>query len=102
GQTLVNWASPAVTDPTIGKNLCEGALDIVAQAVTAPIQALSLDNVKAQSTNGKLYDVSMKAPKQDYQSDRLAEGKWTWHFTVSSGTADVPSSFAGDRTGVAN
>jgi hypothetical protein len=102
GQTLVNWASPAVTDPTIGKNLCEGALGIVADAVTKPIQELTLDNVKAQSANGKLYDISMKVPKLDYQSDRLAEGKWSWHFDVSGGTADVPSTFAGDRTGVAN
>jgi hypothetical protein len=91
-----------VTDPTIGKDLCEGALGLVADAVTKPIQDLTLDNVKAQTTNGKLYDISMKAPKQDYQSDRLAEGKWTWHFDVSGGTADVPSSFAGDRTGNAN
>lgn len=102
GQQIVDWASPAVTDPQIGKDLCEGALGIVAQAIQAPIEALSLDNVKAELTNGKLYDVSMKAPKQDYQADRLAEGKWTWHFDVSGGTADVPSSFMGDRTGTAN
>jgi hypothetical protein len=44
----------------------------------------------------------MKVPKTDYQSDRLSEGKWTWHFDVSGGTADVPSTFMGDRTGVAN
>src|SRR6185436_541184 len=102
GQTLVDWASPAVTDPTIGKDLCEGALGLVADAVTKPINDLSLDNVKAQMAAGKLFDVSMKQPKMDYQSDRLGEGKWSWHFQVSSGAADVPSTFAGDRTGAAN
>jgi len=102
GQTLVNWASPAVTDPTIGKDLCNGALGIVATAVTAPLQQLTLDNVKAKLVTGKLYDVSMKQPMEDYQSDRLAEGKWTWEFQVSGGTADVPSTFSGDRTGTAN
>jgi len=49
---------------------------------------------------GQLYDVSMKAPKVDNQSDRLAQGKWNWTFQVSGGTAVVPSTLAGDRTGV--
>jgi hypothetical protein len=102
GQTVVDNSGGLISDPSIGKDLCEGALGLVATAVTQPIEAITLDNVKAQLAAGKLYDVSMKQPKQDYQSDRLAEGKWTWHFDVSGGTADVPSTFMGDRTGTAN
>jgi hypothetical protein len=102
GQTIVNNSGGVITDPSVGKDLCEGALGLVATAVTKPINDLSLDGVKVTMSVGKLYDVSMTKPKMDYQSDRLAEGKWDWAFTVSGGTATVPSTFSGDRTGPAN
>jgi hypothetical protein len=102
GQTIVDNSGGIISDPNLGKDLCEGALGLAADAVTKPINDLTLDNVKAQLTGGKLYDISMKVPKMDYQSDRLSEGKWTWQFNVSGGTAAVPSTFMGDRTGTAN
>jgi hypothetical protein len=102
GQTIVDNSGGIITDPSVGKDLCEGALGLVADAITKPINDLTLDDVKATMSVGKLYDVSMKVPKMDNQSDRLAEGKWNWSFTVSGGTATVPSTFAGDRTGPAN
>jgi hypothetical protein len=102
GQTLVDNSGGLLTDPSVGTNLCQGALQVVASGVEDQIAKITLDGVVADGTTAELYDVSMKAPKVDYQSDRMAQGKWTWHFTVSGGTADVPSTFTGDRTGTAN
>jgi len=79
------------------QQLCEGALDLVADKVEAEIFKIKLDNVKANAGSGKLYDASLAKPQMDYQSDRVAEGLWSWSFTVSTATANVPSTFAGDR-----
>jgi hypothetical protein len=102
GQLLVDNSGGLLTDPTIGQGLCEGALDIAAKAVTQQIATVTLDGIVVDGTSAQLFDVSMKSPKMDYQSDRLAQGTWTWHFDVSGGMAAVPSTFAGDRTGTAN
>ena len=95
GQLLVDNSGGLLTDPTVGKGLCEGALDIAAKAVTQQIGNVTLDGIQVDGTSAQLFDVSMKSPKMDYQSDRLAQGAWTWHFDVSGGTAAVPSTFAG-------
>ncbi len=102
GQALVDNSGGLLTDTTVGTDLCNAALGLVADAVTQQIATITLDNVVVDGGAGQLYDVSMKAPKVDNQSDRLAQGKWNWTFQVSGGTAVVPSTFAGDRTGVAN
>jgi|GEM_PF-2894014 len=79
------------------QTLCEGALGLVAQQVENQIKAITLDNVVLSTVNGKLYDTSMKRPAVDYQSDRIAEGKGSWSFTINGGSATVPSAYAGDR-----
>ena len=35
-----------------------------------------------------LLDVSTAKPKEDYQSDRVAQGKWDWSFTVAGATVE--------------
>ena len=46
-----------------------------------------------------LLDVSQSKPKEDYQSDRLAQGKWDWSFTVGGASLKIPSVFDGERIG---
>ena len=82
--------------------LCTGALGLLADQVTAKIKAITFDGVMVDGGKAKLYDVSMLKPSMDHQSDRVAEGTWTWTFTVAGGKAAVPSTFAGDRVGDAN
>jgi hypothetical protein len=101
GQTLADNSGGAL-DNTVGTKLCTAALGIVAAGVTLELSKVTLDSVLVDGATAKLYDTSMKVPVVDHQSDRLAEGVWNWHFTVSGGTAVVPSSFSGDRTGTAN
>jgi hypothetical protein len=101
GQTLSDDTSNFISQKE-GQDLCEGGLGLVADIVNLEISKITLDNVQVDTITAKLYDVSMKVPTMDYQSDRLAEGKWTWHFAVAGGTAAVPSTFSGDRTGTTN
>lgn len=82
--------------------LCQGALGAVASIVEQKIKAVTFDSIKVDGGQGKLYDQSQSSPQYDYQSDRIAEGKWTWQFAVNGSTIGVPSTFAGDRTGTAN
>lgn len=79
------------------QKLCVGAIGLIADQVDARIRAVTLDGVTVDDAKGKLLDVSTLRPKTDYQSDRLAEGTWTFVFTVNARTVAVPSSFSGDR-----
>lgn len=85
--------------PTVVQNLCTGALGILADQVTSRIDAIVLNDVQVSGGTAYLLDVSQSKPQADYQSDRIAQGKWDWSFTVAGGTAKVPSTFAGDRIG---
>jgi hypothetical protein len=98
GDSLSN-ATNNFLDPSLGTGLCNAALDVVASLVTSEINKITLDNVKVDGITAKLYDISTAKPNLDYQSDRLAEGKWNWTFTIGSASATVPTTFAGDRTG---
>ena len=71
----------------------------LADQVTSRIDGIVLDDVQVSGGTAYLLDVSQSKPKADYQSDRIAQGKWSWSFTVAGGTATVPSTFAGDRIG---
>jgi hypothetical protein len=78
---------------------CTGAIGLIADQVESRIKAITFDGVEAQNAVGKLFDVSAMKPSTDYQSDRLAEGTWSWRFKVGSGAVMVPSTFSGDRIG---
>ncbi len=78
---------------------CTAALDIVAAAVTTEVDKLVLTNVSVDDGAASLLDVSVARPQIDYQSDTIANGKWTWHFTVAGQTIAVPSTLAADRVG---
>ena len=80
---------------------CVAPLTAVTLAATQIMNAISdikVENVSITNGRAVLYDISMTKPMMDKQSDRIAEGTWTWSF----GSADVPSTLAGDRIGVAN
>jgi hypothetical protein len=81
---------------------CTGAIGLIADQVTNQIKAITFDGVMVDNGKAKLYDLTQQKPNVDYQSDRVAEGTWTWSFTVAGGTAAVPSTFAGDRVADAN
>jgi hypothetical protein len=82
--------------------LCQTGIGLVADAVTAKIKAISFDGVNVTAGAGVLYDASKAKPAVDHQADRVADGKWTWSFTIGSSVTNVPSTFAGDRIGNAN
>jgi len=71
-----------------------------AAAVSIGQSMYQIDRYVDVNTRGTalLLDISTSKPTTDYQSDRVAQGKWDWSFTVAGGTAKVPSTFAGDRT----
>ena len=75
------------------KALCTAVAGNAADLVVAQFQTLQVKGAKISAGRGVLYDVSTPKPTADRQSDRVAEGVWTWTF----GTAVVPSTFAGDR-----
>jgi len=78
-----------------GTTICNTAVTLAAAEIIEEITDIKVDGVSI--TNGRvvLYDISTLKPTMDKQSDRLAEGTWTWSF----GSADVPSTLAGDRIG---
>jgi hypothetical protein len=82
--------------------LCQTGIGLVADMVTAKIKAITFDGVNVTAGAGVLYDASKAKPGVDYQSDRIADGKWTWSFTIGSSVTNVPSTFDGDRIGTAN
>jgi hypothetical protein len=79
------------------QSLCTGAIGLVADQVEKKIRDITFDGVEVSEGTAKLYDVSIPRPQMDHQSDRMAEGVWTWTFTVGQSSAKVPSTFAGDR-----
>lgn len=85
--------------PALIETLCTTAIGVVADTVTAQIDAVVLKDVQVSAGTAFLLDVSQSKPQVDYQSDRLGQGKWDWSFTVNGSTIKVPSTFEGDRTG---
>ena len=101
GQTISDGLGGYVA-PAEGEKLCTAGIGLVAAAVTLKIKAITFDGIEVKSANAKLYDVTLQKPTEDYQSDRIAEGQWTWTFTVGGKSASVPATFSGDRVGTAN
>ncbi len=85
--------------PGLVQTLCTTALDVLADQVTSRIDAITFNDVQVSNGTAYLLDVSQSKPKEDYQSDRIAQGKWDWSFTVAGASATVPSTFSGDRIG---
>lgn len=85
--------------PALVESVCVAALNTVADAVSNKINAIVFKDVQISGGAAALLDVSQAKPKEDYQSDRVAQGKWDWSFTVSGSTVKVPSVFEGDRIG---
>lgn len=85
--------------PALVQSVCTAAVGAIADAVTSQIDAIVFKDVQVSAGTAFLLDVSTAKPKEDYQSDRITQGKWDWSFTVAGATAKVPSTFAGDRTG---
>jgi len=85
--------------PALVQTMCTAALGAIADTVTSEIDSIVLSDVQVSNGTAYLLDVSQSKPTADYQSDRIANGKWSWSFTVGGGAATVPSTFAGDRIG---
>lgn len=95
----ISDALGGVLSPATVQTVCTAALNAVGDAVTSQINGIVLKDVKVSAGTAYLLDVSQSKPTADYQSDRIAQGKWSWSFTVAGGTATVPSTFDGDRVG---
>ena len=80
------------------KTICTTAVGLAATEIISQISMLKIDGVKITNGRAVLFDTSMLKPTMDHQSDRIADGTWSWSF----GSTDVPSTLAGDRTGNAN
>jgi hypothetical protein len=98
GQSLSNGLG-GILSANEGTQLCAAALGLVADLVTQKIEAITFHGVRVDRASGRLYDVSAQKPTEDYQSDRVADGAWTWTFTVAGTGIDVPALFSGDRIG---
>jgi hypothetical protein len=85
-----------ITEPVV-KTICNTAVGYLADKVTNEIKALTIDNITIANGRAVLYDISQMKPTMDHQSDRVADGTWTWSF----GATEVPSTLVGDRVGVA-
>jgi len=85
--------------PQLVESVCVAALSVVADTVSNQINAIVFKDVQITGGTAWLLDVSTAKPKEDYQSDRVAQGKWDWNFTVAGATVKVPSIFEGDRIG---
>jgi hypothetical protein len=85
--------------PGLVENLCTAALDALATTVNNSIKSIVLKDVQVSGGAAYLLDVSQAKPQADYQSDRIAQGKWDWSFTVAGSTVKVPSTLEGDRVG---
>jgi hypothetical protein len=93
--------SGSVDNPiSVGHDLvvgvCQFGLSAIAAAVEDELHRLILSDVGITNASALLYDVSPSHPTADHQSDRVAEGTWTW----SIGSSDIPSTFSGERIGV--
>ncbi len=96
GQDISDYLGGFVL-PSEGMALCTGAIGLVSAAFTDRIGALHLD-LAAEHGKGVLLDLSKTKTQVDYQSDLLTGGTWNWRVD----TVNVPSTFSGPRTGVAN
>lgn len=81
------------------EGVLNAGVDILAGAVTSKINEIVLKDVQVSAGSAVMLDVSQALPKEDYQADRVAQGKWDWSFTVNGTTVKVPSVFEGDRIG---
>lgn len=87
--------------PATVEQLCTAALGAIATEVTSEVDKVVLKDVQVTNATAYLLDASQSKPTTDYQSDRIANGKWSWTFTVDGSSVTVPSTFAGDRIGSA-
>ena len=85
--------------PALVEQLCSAAIGVIADQVSKQIDAVVLGDVQISDGAAYLLDASQAKPQVDHQSDRVAQGTWSWSFTVAGATAKVPSTFAGDRVG---
>jgi hypothetical protein len=85
--------------PALVTTLCTAALGALSDEVTSQINGITLNDVQVSGGTAYLLDVSQSKPQVDYQSDRVAQGKWDWSFTVAGASVKVPSIFSGDRIG---
>ncbi|HEX4458295.1 MAG TPA: hypothetical protein VIA18_10020 [Polyangia bacterium] len=99
-QTISDGIDGLLSPSTIAA-VCTAALDIVAGAVTTEIDKLVLTHVSVGDGAATLLDVSVARPQIDYQSDTIANGKWTWSFMLAGQSLAVPSTLAADRVGTA-
>jgi len=95
----ISDALGGVLSPATVQTVCTAALGVIADEVTSQIDSIVLKDVQVSQGTAYLLDVSQSKPTADYQSDRIAQGTWSWTFTIAGGTATVPSTFAGDRIG---
>jgi hypothetical protein len=79
------------------EQVCTTALDLVGSAVTRSIADITLGNIQISDGSGYLLDSSSTRPAIDRQSDRIAQGKWVWAFTVGGSTFKVPSTLQAER-----
>ncbi len=80
------------------KAICTAAVGFAADKAISEIQQLKLSGVTIMNGRAVLYDTSQLKPTMDHQSDRVADGTWTWSF----GSIDVPSTLVGDRVATSN
>lgn len=99
-------AAQAISDALDGylsaalvEQICVAAVGAVADTVTNQIDQIQLKDVQVTDAKAFLLDVSQAKPQTDYQADRIADGKWTWSFSLAGSTIKVPSTLAGDRVG---
>ncbi len=85
-----------ITAPVM-KTICTTAVGYAADKVNEAFAKLTIDDVQVVNGRATLYDTSTMKPSMDHQSDRLADGTWSWQF----GSVTVPSNLAGDRVGTA-
>lgn len=80
------------------EKICQTVVLVAAAEIATEIQKMTIDGVSINNGRAELYDISSGKPTSDQQSDRIANGVWTWNF----GGVSVPSTLAGDRMGNAN
>jgi len=84
-------------DDKIGTKICYAGVTLASIEITTQLNKLKITGT-IKNGRAVLFDTSQLKPTMDHQSDRIADGTWTWSF----GSTDVPSTLAGDRTGNAN
>jgi hypothetical protein len=98
---LDNAIPDGLATPAAVQQGCEAVLGLAASQVEQQINGLKLNDATTSMTTAKLWDASVAVPATDYQSDRMANGKWKWTFKVGTGTSSIDATFEGDRTGAA-